>query len=450
VVADLATTSGHEYQARESQADPSVWWDAQDLGAEQAVLGCAMLDPRAAHQVMSRCTSKLFYREAHKRIFWALEDVRKAGLPIDLVTVCAELRKGGNDLDEVGGPDYLTSLLGQVVCAAHVNAYIAVLVACRKRYLELSRALAVVHDPTLIPGMDEELRHIRDGEASGHSSKTLLEFGVEALDGAIDDHLRKTGDFDHERPHLDLDCLDYHLGGFPAPGFVVVMGDSSHGKTQTALQAFYHSAYEHPMHALYCSLEMSTSQVVRRLSYLQAGKRSLSREEMTLAVAALTASETMHFYHRPGMGIGDINAESRRLAGEVPLSLVIVDYLQLVPREDADEREHLERCSADLKNLAMATGASVLALSQVSWDKDKTEARTFGARGIGFGADVELEVRRPGKTIVEQRAAPEATLSIRKDRDGEVGQWLVDFDGTRFREKPTPQYRQDARHGGGQ
>ena len=407
-----------------------------------------MLEPRAAELVMARCTPALFYRHAHTRIFWAMENVKQAGLPIDLITVSAELRKmdtreTGNlvaageklpDMDWAVGPEYLTALLGEVPTAAHVNAYIAVLEACRKRYLELARALAVAHDPTLVPAMDDELRRIAEGAAAGGGSKTLGEF--EDLGDAVDDHMRKTGEFDHSRPHLGVEGLDNHLGGLPTPGLVVVMGDSSAGKTQAALQAFFHSCFEHPMHGLYCSLEMSVSQVTRRLAYMLQDRKALTRDEITEAVASLSLSETLHIYNRPGMSMGDIEAEAKRLAGEVELSLVIVDYLQLIGRGTEDERSHLERCAQDCKRLAMSTGASVLAITQVSWDKDKTEARAFGARGIGFGADVELEIIRPGKTIFEQRQIGEATLRIRKDRDGEVAAFETTFKGIGFEETP--------------
>ncbi|MGC9319241.1 MAG: DnaB-like helicase N-terminal domain-containing protein [Armatimonadota bacterium] len=93
-----------------------------DLQAEQATLGCALLDDEALGQIREIASVRDFYREAHRTIFAAIEAVEDAGDPVDVVSVGAELRRR-EQLQDCGDGDYLMALIQQVPTIAHAARY---------------------------------------------------------------------------------------------------------------------------------------------------------------------------------------------------------------------------------------------------------------------------------------------------------------------------------------
>ena len=107
----------------------------QDLEAEQACLGSMLLEPGAPARAFVHVKPDDFYREVHKTICRAMHKLWRERTPIDPVIVCSELRRMGR-LDECGGPEYLTALIGEVPTAAHVVRY-AKVVASKARLRRL-------------------------------------------------------------------------------------------------------------------------------------------------------------------------------------------------------------------------------------------------------------------------------------------------------------------------
>jgi replicative DNA helicase len=90
----------------------------QDLDAEQACIGCCLLDAAAADLVMSTISASDFYREAHRQIFDATASLHQQGQPVDIITISSELRRRG-ELEQVGGAEYLMAIIAQVPTSAH-------------------------------------------------------------------------------------------------------------------------------------------------------------------------------------------------------------------------------------------------------------------------------------------------------------------------------------------
>ena len=93
-----------------------------DIGAEQATLGACLIEASAVERAFAIVEQKDFYPEVHRLIFAAMVAVHERGDPVDLVTVSAELRRG-EQLEAVGGGEYLTALISKVPTAAHVLRY---------------------------------------------------------------------------------------------------------------------------------------------------------------------------------------------------------------------------------------------------------------------------------------------------------------------------------------
>ena len=92
----------------------------QAIEVEEAVLGALMLEKDAYHTVQAILRPESFYKEEHKKIFNAIKELAAKEKPIDLLVVTQALKNRG-ELDEVGGPLYITQLTSRVASAAHIE-----------------------------------------------------------------------------------------------------------------------------------------------------------------------------------------------------------------------------------------------------------------------------------------------------------------------------------------
>src|ERR1700753_2964782 len=89
---------------------------------EEAVLGAIMLEKSAFDTVVEILKPECFYVEAHQRIFRSMQNLQQKNQPIDILTVVEELKKK-EQLEEVGGPYYVTKLTNAVVSSANIDAH---------------------------------------------------------------------------------------------------------------------------------------------------------------------------------------------------------------------------------------------------------------------------------------------------------------------------------------
>ena len=91
----------------------------QALDLEEAVLGALMVEGDAYSEISEILRPESFYKHEHQLIFQAISSLAMQQHPIDILTVAEELRKKGN-LEEVGGPFYITQLSGKVASSANI------------------------------------------------------------------------------------------------------------------------------------------------------------------------------------------------------------------------------------------------------------------------------------------------------------------------------------------
>ena len=94
----------------------------QSIEAELSVLGAMMLKPAAVTQAIELLRADEFYRQAHRAVFEAMEELVRNGEPVDIVTV-TELLKKKNLIDQVGGISFLASLTNSVPSTANLAHY---------------------------------------------------------------------------------------------------------------------------------------------------------------------------------------------------------------------------------------------------------------------------------------------------------------------------------------
>jgi replicative DNA helicase len=93
-----------------------------NLEAEKCVLGAILINNHAFNQATEVIDSGDFYRDAHRRIFEKMVGLSERSQPIDLVTLKDELSRSG-ELDDVGGPAYISGLTDGVPRSANIEHY---------------------------------------------------------------------------------------------------------------------------------------------------------------------------------------------------------------------------------------------------------------------------------------------------------------------------------------
>jgi replicative DNA helicase len=209
--------------------------------------------------------------------------------------------------------------------------------------------------------------------------------------------------------------LDDITSGFQGSQLVILAARPSMGKTALALNICEHAAVEHGMGVLFVSLEMGQLELAERLlcarsrvdgEKLRKG-RGLGTREMTMLGRGYDELRAAPIYidDTPARNMLQITANARRMKMRQNVSLIVVDYIQLIEHESPDGRENrqeqIAKISRRLKTLARELNTPVLALSQLNRGVENREdrrprmadLRESGA--IEQDADLVLLLHRP-------------------------------------------------------
>ncbi len=299
--------------------------------AEEAVLGAVLINPEAYYDVASFLRADDFYIHRHRWIWGAFTRLHERRVPIDLLTVTDELEQQGQ-LEETGGPAYLTALINNVPTSLHAEAYGRIVEANAIRRRMLSAAndiakLAYQQDSTVDTVMDEAEKAVF-GVSERRTTRDLRSI-QEVLSEYYDriDQLSSRSDETYGVPtgFTDLDRL---LGGLQPSDLLIVAGRPGTGKTAFMLSAAKNAAQKNKKHVAIFSLEMSNEQLVQRIISQETGIDSqrlrsgkLEGEEWALfAHAVEVLSDTMIFLDdTPGLTPLQLRTKCRRLhAGVQP------------------------------------------------------------------------------------------------------------------------------------
>jgi replicative DNA helicase len=267
-----------------------------------------------------------------------------------------------------------------------------------------------------------------------------------------------------------IKSLDGLIGGFGDGHVVVIAGRPGMGKTTLGLNIAEHCALVEKKSALIFSLEMGGDELVTKLAGAQSNVnvRKMSRgfgspEEKQQLVGGFNVIHDAPIYidDNPTLRIEDIAAKSRRMhrklsAGDAPLGVIVIDYLQLITgsgRSDRRERD-VASMSREIKKLAKQLEVPILALSQLNRGSEKrgkkakdkrpqlSDLRESGA--IEQDADVVMFTFRPSMYDDDQSVVAgddEAELIVRKNRHGSIGTAAAVFNGALGRFKDESEVR---------
>ncbi len=414
--------------------------------AEQAVLGAMLLSRDAIARVIEILHSDSFYYEHHGIIFRVIVELFEKGLPVDLVSVTEELRSR-NLLDKVGGSVYLASLLDVVPTAANVEYYANIVSekALLRKLINAGTEIVSLgyrenESPELLVDKAEQLIF---EIAQRHRFRTLVPLReILAKSFKEIERLHQTG-----KPYTGIPTgfwdLDRKTGGLQPSDLIIVAARPGMGKTSFCLNIAQHVALEEHLPVAIFSLEMSSFQLALRLlgseaqidiHRLRTGQirehewPKLARVFGKLAEAPIFVDDT------PDLNVIEMRARARRLKAERGLSLIIVDYLQLIRLLDRDKSEHqqISEISRGLKSLARELEVPVIAISQLSRAVETRAERRpqlsdlRGSGGLEQDADVVIFIYREGyykaqEMEIESEMPEEVEIIIAKQRNGPTG-----------------------------
>ncbi len=429
-----------------------------DVEAEQAVLGCMIIDKDAAGSAFEVIKAEDFYREDNKEVFSAIFDLFEASKPIDTLSIKEQLRLRGT-LDAVGGIAYIAELASKVPTSANIEYY-------AKIVEEKSILRKLIHSSTDIVNMgynaNEEVQVIVDT-----AEKKIFDIvqkrnvkGFTPIKNILVDNFEKLEELYNQKGFLTglsygFTDLDMKTAGLHNSDLILIAARPAMGKTAFALNIALHVAVHDKVPVAIFSLEMSKEQLVNRLlcceAMIDAGKMKTGKLEEDdwgkLAQAMSTLSDAPIFIDdTPGQNVMEIRAKCRRLKLEKGLGLIVIDYLQLMQgtsKHGDNRQQEVSDMSRALKILAKELDVPVITLSQLSRAPDArpdhrpvlSDLRESGA--IEQDADIVMFLYRDDYYNPETEKKNITEVIMAKHRSGSTGTvelvWLGQF--TKFANK---------------
>jgi len=427
----------------------------QNIEVEQSLLGALMIDSEAIYKISDAITPEDFYKRAHQLIYAAALTLNERREAIDYLTVTSLLKERGQ-IEDVGGSSYVASLVETVISPSHIVDYAS---AIKRK--KISRDLIATANDIAEMGMsenedidvvlDEAERRIYS--ISKHSMKSGFVAVKSTLEDAYDriERIHK-GDGSLRGVPTGFVDLDAKLAGLQKSDLVILAARPSLGKTTLALDIVRHVGVHEKKPVGVFSIEMSKEQIIDRLIAAEA------RVDLWKLRTGRLSSEGEHNdFERIQQGLGilsespifvddgaspsvmDIRASARRLQAEHGLSLIVVDYLQLIKARNANESmvQQMTEVSRALKALAKELDVPVLAISQLSRAVEQrpdkiprlSDLRESGS--IEQDADVVIFISREDSSSHNIEKSTTADIIIAKHRNGPTGKLQLFFDQQR-------------------
>jgi replicative DNA helicase len=425
-----------------------------NLEAERAVLGAVLLDPEAIHRAVEFIKDTDFFRDAHRRIFAKMLELAERSQAIDFITIKDELDRSG-DLEQVGGPAYIASLVDGLPRGVNVADYARIVKeksSLRSLIQSANRVLASAYQAeddagVIIDEAEREIFAIAEG-AIHQGFVSMRELANASFAVVEQAHSRKQLVTGVPTGFLELDEM---LAGLQPSDLIIVAARPSMGKTSLVLNIAQHVGTKTNMTVGFFSLEMSKEQLFLRMLTSEAGidahrlrtgflgERDFPK--LTHAMEVLGGAR-IFIDDSASIGVLEMRAKARRLKAEHGLDLIIIDYIQLMQGRGRFENRvtELASISRGLKGLAKELGVPVVVLSQLSRAPEQrpnkrpqlSDLRESGA--LEQDADVVIMIFREDMYEATEENQGVAELIIAKQRNGPTGTARLAFirEYTRF------------------
>jgi replicative DNA helicase len=412
------------------------------LEAEESVLGAILLDPNALPKTMEILSEEHFYQVANQKIFRGILNLFNKNITADLVTVTDWLKQN-KMLDEIGGPEYLSNLVGNLLTTANVEHHARVVLdkAIKRNVIQVgmemlknsfedNQTAAELVDYAQNTVFQIKEKGLRKEPVSIRGYITKIIETAEAMRGARMITGVETGYYE----------LDEITSGFQKAEFIVVAGRPSMGKTAFVLNVASYAAIKNNVPTGIFSLEMSGEALVQRLlcSEAKVSLRNLRRgmlgneDWVNLATAAGNLDKAPIFIDDSAqLSIYELKAKARRLKADNNIEMLIIDYLQLLEGSRAaravSRQQEISEISRSVKALAKELDCPLVVVSQLSRMPEHREhkrpiladLRESGA--IEQDADVVVFIYRDEVYDPQTEKKGIAEINVAKQRNGPTG-----------------------------
>ena len=456
-----------------------------NLEAEQALLGSILVNNDIIDEVSTIVNSSIFYDPAHIKIYEVIESLNNKGMIANPITLKNFFEKD-NMLNEVGGTEYLVKLTRFSGSAKQAVDYAKIIheMYLRRELVQISDKLSSdtlnansqeQNAESIIEGTEKSLFDLAE---RGSFTQSFLKFN-EALDQTIQmATLAMKSDQGIVGVPTGLTDLDEKLGGLHKSDLIILAGRPGMGKTALATNIAYHASQnlmtrQEKSSIAFFSLEMSSEQLSTRILSEQARIKSddIRRGKVTENEINRYIETSRNIYNlplyideTPAITISTLSNRARRIKRLFGLSLVVVDYIQLMRAPSSNNRndnrvQEVSEITQGLKALAKELKVPVLALSQLSRavesrDDKKPQLSDLRESGsIEQDADVVmfvyreayyLENKQPKLGSIEHAEWQSkmndvnglADIILGKQRHGPTGTVKVEFEGiyTKFKD----------------
>lgn len=432
------------------------------IEAEQCVIGSMIMDREAIVVASELITGEDFYNKQYGVLFETMLELNDKGLPVDIVTLQNSLKE--KDIPpEVSSLEFVRDLLTAVPTSANIKYY-ANIVAEKATLRRLIR-------------LNEDIAN------TCYIGKESLEFILEDTEKRVFQLVqrRNTGDFVPIRQVVmnamdkieaaaknkgtvtgvatGFTDLDYRTAGMQPSDLVLIAARPSMGKTAFALNIAEHVAFRQNKPVAIFSLEMSKEQLVNRMFSLESnvdaqklrtGQLNDQEWERLIESAGVIGRSNLIIDDTPGISVSELRSKCRKFKLEHGLSMIIIDYLQLMSgsgRSDSRQQE-ISDISRSLKAVARELSVPVLALSQLSRAVEQrpdhrpmlSDLRESGA--IEQDADVVMFIYRDDYYNHDTDKKGVSEIIIAKQRNGPIGTvelaWLPEY--TKFANLERPRH----------
>jgi len=415
--------------------------------AELAVLGSMLSSKEAVSKSIQWLTPDVFYKDAHGKIFSAMELLFDKGEPVDTVSVI-DLLKKNKELESVGGTYFVTGLVESVPTAAHVERYSKIVMekALLRSLITLSHSIAkeAYEDSQdvadILDTVEQSIFSITQNRLKGGFTQ-INDIVVAALEKL--ELIRASGGSVIGVPSGLLD-LDDITSGFQEGDLIIIAGRPGMGKTALALSMIRNAALEADVGVGMFSLEMANHQLAMRLlcaearvdsHFVRTGKLPAKLWKNLGLSAGDLEKAPIYLDDSPALTVLELRAKARRLKAEHNIGMIVVDYLQLMqgPRGVENRQQEISVISRSLKALAKELSIPVVALSQLSRAVEQradrkpqlSDLRESGA--IEQDADVVIFLYRPWVYSQEDEDEGKAEIIVAKQRNGPTGHISASF-----------------------
>ncbi|HDR7766775.1 TPA: replicative DNA helicase [Bacillus paranthracis] len=413
------------------------------IEAEKMILGSILQEQELIEKVQEVLVVKDFYHINHQYIYEIMLSLFEEDNPIDIISVTGQVQDK-NLIDNIP-PSYLAELLDTVHSTNGISYYInLVKESSGKRNLHRI-AQTIANDAynsdkdldEIINQAGEDLAKVSDSQGRDDRMRSAMEI-VSSTYEKIE--LISTHKGDIVGIPTGYSELDRMTSGLNNSDLIIVAARPSVGKTAFALNIAQNVATRSRKNVAIFSLEMDSNQLMMRIlcaegnidaANLRNGK--LSNEEWTKLTMAMgvISNSPLFIDDTPGISIEEIKKKCRKLKRERGLSLVLIDYLQLVTvmqsNKSTNRQEEVSIISKSLKALARELNVPIIALSQLSrgvesrQDKRPMMSDIRESGSIEQDADVVAFLYRDDYYNADTEAKNIIEIIISKQRNGPTG-----------------------------